>query len=674
MATYEFDTVAGTTITFVPATDTLNFQTGSAAQLDFVQVGSDLRVMLSDGRYVDLAGDTLADLTSADLTFADGSLFLLGTSGNEMLTGSVNDDFLFGNGGTDTLVGGDGDDTYVVDSGGDVVTETSTGGIDTVRETLSGYAIGANIENARILSTGAANVYGNSLDNTIWAGAGDNYISGGAGSDTVSYGYSTSGVNAWLALAGAQNTGGSGSDTLVSIENLIGSAFNDSLKGNSANNILNGGDGNDTLNGGLGADTMIGGTGNDVFVIDRATDVIVENAGEGTDTVQSSLSSTTLGANLENLIIATSTDANAYGNSLNNIIFAGAGNNIINGGLGTDTVSYLSASGPVTIDLSIAGAQNTTSSGIDTLQNIENVDGSAYNDYLHGNSLVNRLSGGAGNDTLDGGSGNDVLIGGLGSDTYYAQTGDIVIEQVAAVNGGGTDTVITTSASYTLGANLEWLQLAGTGPQDGYGNVLDNVIFAGSGDNIMNGFSGNDTVSYLNATAGVNINLDLTVAQTTGGSGSDTLLDFENLIGSNFDDVLIGSEGDNTINALQGNDLIIGDGGSDKLIGGDGADVFRYQDILDSGPAEVTRDLITDFTQGVDHIDLSMIDADLVTAGDQAFTFIGSADFSTTDATGQLRYDATLGVLYASNDADADAEFSIALQGMPALQASDMVL
>ena len=44
-------------------------------------------------------------------------------------------------------------------------------------------------------------------------------------------------------------------DTLVSIENVIGTAKNDNITGSSSNNVINGGAGNDTINGGAGSDT-----------------------------------------------------------------------------------------------------------------------------------------------------------------------------------------------------------------------------------------------------------------------------------------------------------------------------------------------------------------------------------------------------------------------------------
>jgi Ca2+-binding RTX toxin-like protein len=73
-------------------------------------------------------------------------------------------------------------------------------------------------------------------------------------------------VTASLAITAAQDTIGSGIDTLTSIENLTGSLFDDVLTGSSSSNVLIGLDGNDVLNGGNGADTLVGGSGADRFV------------------------------------------------------------------------------------------------------------------------------------------------------------------------------------------------------------------------------------------------------------------------------------------------------------------------------------------------------------------------------------------------------------------------
>ena len=108
---------------------------------------------------------------------------------------------------------------------------------------------------------------GDSGNNVLEGGLGTNVLDGGNGSDTASYLHAAGAVTVSLAVAGAQNTGGAGTDTLVSIENLAGSAFGDTLTGNAAANSLSGNDGDDLLIGGAGADILDGGAGNDYVAI-----------------------------------------------------------------------------------------------------------------------------------------------------------------------------------------------------------------------------------------------------------------------------------------------------------------------------------------------------------------------------------------------------------------------
>ena len=144
----------------------------------------------------------------------------------------------------------------------------------------------------------------------------------------------------------------------------------------------------------------------------------------------------------------------------------------------------------------------------------------------------------------------------------------------------------------------------------GTGNALNNTLFAGTGNNILNGGDGIDTASYAFATSAVVASLAVTTAQATGGSGSDTLLSFENLTGSNFNDTLTGDNNNNVINGGLGNDILNGGGGDDLLIGGmgnntmtggSGADTFQWL------KGNSGHDLITDFTPGTDKLDLSQL-------------------------------------------------------------------
>ena len=110
------------------------------------------------------------------------------------------------------------------------------------------------------------------------------------------------------------------------------------------------------------------------------------------------------------------------------------------------------------------------------------------------------LSGGAGNDVLlggtaadmlDGGTGDDRMTGGAGDDIYVVDSAGDVVTELA---GGGYDTVQTTLASYTLGANVEALVYTGKSAFTGTGNALDNLLVGGAGADRLDGGVGADTM------------------------------------------------------------------------------------------------------------------------------------------------------------------------------------
>ena len=235
--------------------------------------------------FVDKTNDAVIELdgSGTDTVFSTASYALaahvekLLLSGSAAINGTGNaaDNEIQGNGaaniidggaGADWLQGGAGNDTYLADNPFDYIVELTGGGTDTVLSSASGFVLAANVEKGRIMSGGAADLSGNSASNILYAGAGGNILDGGGGRDTASYAYAGSAVTASLAVATAQATGGSGSDTLIGIKNLAGSNFNDVLTGNAVVNRLDGGAGDDALNGGLGSDTLKGGAGLDAFV------------------------------------------------------------------------------------------------------------------------------------------------------------------------------------------------------------------------------------------------------------------------------------------------------------------------------------------------------------------------------------------------------------------------
>lgn len=297
--------------------------------------------------------------------------------------------------------------------------------------------------------------------------------------------------------------------------------------------------------------------------------------------------------------------------------------------------------------------------------------GTAGADRLVGDARTNYMSGLAGNDALDGGAGVDTMVGGLGNDAYQVRNvGDLVTE---AANGG-TDTVFSYLGSYALTANVEnGRVMTTTGTGNLSGNGLSNVLYAGKGANVLNGGSGFDTVSYQSGqagTTGVSVSLATTLAQATGGSGSDTLVSIEHLVGSAYADNLTGSAVANALNGGAGNDRLTGGLGQDRLTGGAGNDIFDFNAVGESGLTSTTRDIVNDFVSGQDRIDLSTIDANTATSINNAFTQL-IASTATFSAAGQLRFFG--GVLYGNTDADSAAEFAIQLTGVSAVSSADFV-
>ncbi|PTQ12632.1 matrixin, partial [Sphingomonas oleivorans] len=136
---------------------------------------------------------------------------------------------------------------------------------------------------------------------------------------------------------------------------------------------------------------------------------------------------------------------------------------------------------------------------------------------------------------------------------------------------------------------------------------------------------------------------------------------------------ITGNSGANRIDGGGGLDTLTGGGGADTLIGGADNDVFDYNALADSRGTAI--DYIVDFTPGADRIDLSTIDADSGTGGNQAFSFIGTGVFSS--AAGELRIDTGLGDrarVLADVDGDAIADMEIQVEGSLALAQADFVL
>jgi Ca2+-binding RTX toxin-like protein len=222
-------------------------------------------------------GDNLENLLLTGQAFRG-----TGNSLANIISGNDQDNVLDGGTGVDVLLGGKGSDTYFVDDAADRVMEGSNAGFDRVFSSASTYTLSYNLEELYLVAPGNSNGTGNAGDNTIYASGGDNVINGAGGNDTLSYVFAEAGVTVRLTTSAAQNTGGSGYDSLRNLENLVGSNYADSLtgdansnilRGGAGNDVLNGGGGNDVLDGGEGADQMNGGAGADRYVFNSLNDL-----------------------------------------------------------------------------------------------------------------------------------------------------------------------------------------------------------------------------------------------------------------------------------------------------------------------------------------------------------------------------------------------------------------
>ena len=557
------------------------------------------------------------------------------TVGNQTLWGTHDGDILDGGSGNDIMYGGFGDDVYVVGSVGDIVHEGLDQGSDTIEAYVTLAALADNVENLTLMGSGALNATGNALDNTLVGNAGANIIKGGDGDDTIDGGSGAdkldggagddtinggNGNDIIYASDGQDFAGGdSGIDTydastgtgaakinlasrstqngyttyLENIENVIGTAFADSITGTNGDNVINGR---------AGADKMAGGLGDDTYYVDNIGDVVADSSDAvlgGTDTVLASIAYT-LGSYIENLTLTGGDAINGSGNSLDNILVGNSGNNILDGKAGNDAMSgglgddtyYVDAAGDTVVELAGQGTDTVRSSVSYALgQNVENVilTGTA-NINGTGNGDANSLTGNSGNNTLDGGAGADVMAGGNGDDNYYVDNSGDVVADSSDATLGGHDQVIS-SITYVLGNYIEDLLLTGTANINGTGNALNNIVVGNDGSNILDGKAGSDTMTggLGDDTYVVDVAGDVVVEQAA--QGTDTVkAGLSYVLGANVENLILTGTGNfngtgngdaNTITGNAGNNIIDGGAGADIMAGGLGDDTYIVDNVGD---------------------------------------------------------------------------------------------
>ncbi|HEV8679979.1 MAG TPA: M10 family metallopeptidase C-terminal domain-containing protein [Stellaceae bacterium] len=630
--------------------------------------------------YGNAGNDSIKGAGGADTLYGDDGNDDLNGDGN--LTASPGNDTLYGGGGNDSLKGAGGADYLSGGTGSDTATYSNLStGIYINLSSAAGAASGGDatgdslyyIENIQG-SDGADTLIGNPDTNAIYGNAGNDYIDGGLGNDTLNGGDDSDTLSYTLdlaavvnlAIAAAQNTGGSGTDTIANFENLTGSYFSDTLTGNASDNVIKGAGGADTLYGGSGNDTIIAGDPNTYIVKPQATvnstagtavnldgsfvqtyaqiiqdstvtphaTVVARGSGSfeyysvtvtagatgvfdidqtdfGQDTyirLYDTDGTTQLAFDDDGTVDDPGSAGVSQGNSVFDSYltyqFANAGTYFLRvehfGG------TALAAGARYTLNVSLTGATLATPTAGSTIY------GGAGNDSIFGNTGNDYIDGGLGNDSISGGAGNDTLISS-GDDVINGETGnDYIYAGLTSISetldgGSGVDTLDTTSfgggflyvvnlvtgttnypESFTNFENL----ISGGSADVVTGTSGANVIRTGNGNDTVDGFfgadtldggAGTDTLSYA-LDLGVTVSLAIAGAQATGGAGTDTVLNFENLTGSFFNDTLTGDAGNNVINGGGGADTLYGNDGNDTLIAGAPTDpIIKPQAQINSG-------------------------------------------------------------------------------------------
>jgi Ca2+-binding RTX toxin-like protein len=350
-------------------------------------------------------------------------------------------------------------------------------------------------------------IIGGDGNDSISAGAGNDFIDGGfgfdtidggSGVDTVSYSFYKGPISANLATGSVGFPGNSSLiDVLIGIENIIGTAANDTIVGNNADNLLVGGAGNDFIDGGYGFDTIDGGSGVDTTSYSFFSGPINANLLVGSVRFPGNSTLTDQLISIENVIGSPGNDT-IIGNNDDNLLVGAAGNDFIDGGFGFDTIdggsgvdttSYAFYAGPISVNLAtgiVGFPGNTTLT--DRLSGIENLIGTAGNDTIFGHLDNNYLSGNSGNDYLCGEAGVDTLTGGVGSDIFVLNArgpsnADLITDFSTTVDKIGLSNSLDNGLFGAIPQGIIQLSFSG-------GNIPGSVLSTGSFYKGL-GFNGN---------------------------------------------------------------------------------------------------------------------------------------------------------------------------------------
>jgi Ca2+-binding RTX toxin-like protein len=292
--------------------------------------------------------------------------------------------------------------------------------------------------------------------------------------------------------------------------------------------------------------------------------------------------------------------------------------------------------------------------GADTFTNFHKVGHRVVSGSIFSNGVLNaivdlgagddKFKGGAHTERVKDGDGHDVVTLGSGKDTYVATGATFASDLTDVINGGkGLDYYEASASASAVRINLDKVQHDG-GP---FGTPLLAANVA-DGDDVAGNFT-DMFRNFENARGGDNSDLiyGSAVANTISGAGG-------------LFDEIFGFGGNDKLNGEAGFDLLVGGRGKDILSGGSENDIFGYSSLKDSGTTKATRDVIIDFEDGTNRIDLAHIDANAKMAGDQAFSFIGK-DVHFSGHRGQLLAHTIANGFLIEGDVNGDkkADFTI---------------
>ncbi|MBT9100570.1 hypothetical protein KFZ76_22985 [Methylovulum psychrotolerans] len=388
------------------------------------------------------------------------------------LTGTASNDLLIYQNGT-RYYGGDGYDTFFANWSKATMAVVWNNAPDTV-QTVNGVSV-SGLERL-LVATGSGNdvisnnnvdsddeIYMGAGNDTFTASAGSDYVDGGAGTDKLVIDVDLSAYvgDLWYSINGQE---------MHAVWNRSYAQINGALAGGSPASYVIG-------LGSFGTTTAVnveqyqvdltGTASNDLLIYQNGTRYY---GGDGFDTFFANWSKATTAIVWDNTPDTVQT--------VNGVSVSGLERLLVATGSGNDVVKNLNV---ISDDEIYAGAGN---------------------DIIASGAGNDMIDGGKGNDTLDGGTGADTLIGGTGKDKYVVDNvNDVVIETSTLTNEIDS---VSSSVTYTLGANLENLALTGIAAIDGVGNELNNKLLGNKAANTLIGGIGTDTL--------------------TGGDGSDFLI------------------------------------------------------------------------------------------------------------------------------------------------------